>query len=168
MEPIVNGFGEMDVEFRAMLGKGEKFEHAAGIELTMPSASSNGLGTGQTVLRLAWGFSAPITSSTLLSGEVGYDKAVGTDRPQPGVHFLEPELILTQALGKRVAVFVDWDSYADFQTTRYIQTLKAGIEIELDRRRRWSLAPFAQFPLTSSSRTAEYKNSIGADLIYNF
>src|SRR5215469_9401282 len=29
-------------------------------------------------------------------------------------------------------------------------------------KQRWSLAPFAQFPLTNSSRGAEYKNSVGA------
>jgi hypothetical protein len=52
-----------------------------------------------------------------------------------------------------------------WQTTRYIQSVKAGIEIELNRRQTWSLAPFAQFPLTNSSRTAEYKNSVGA--VYN-
>jgi hypothetical protein len=55
-EPSANGFGDMNVEFRAMLGKGETFEHAAGIELILPSASSNVLGMGQTVLRWAWAF----------------------------------------------------------------------------------------------------------------
>lgn len=65
-------------------------------------------------------------------------------------------------------MFVDWDSYEDFHTTDYIQTLKAGLEIELDRKRKWSLAPFAQFPLTSASRAEEFKNSVGVDLIYNF
>jgi hypothetical protein len=114
------------------------------------------------------GFSAVITSHTLLSGEVGYDKAVATARPEPGVNFLEPELILTQALGKRVAVFVDWDSYEDFQAREYIQTLRAGLEIGLDRKQKWSLAAFAQFPLTTSPRAAEFKNSVGVDLIYNF
>lgn len=117
MGPSANGFGDMSVEFRAMLQKDEKFEQAAGIELTMPSASTNVLGTGQTVMRLAWGFSTPITSQTLLSGEVGYDNAVATQRSEPGVNFLEPELLLTQAFGKRIAVFVDWDSYEDFHTT---------------------------------------------------
>ena len=158
----------MTVEFRGMLGKGEKFEHVVGIELTMPSASNDLPGTGQTVIRLAWGFSIQITSHTLLTGEVGYNKAVYTQRSEPGVNYIEPELILTQALGKRAGVFFDWDTYDDFNSTEYIQTLRAGLEIELDHKQKWSLAPYTQFPLKRSSRAAEFKNSFGVDLVYNF
>jgi len=167
-KPNASGIGDMSVEFRGMLGKGEKFEHAAGIELTMPSASNDLLGTGQTVIRVAWGFSTQITSHTLLSGEVGYNKAVYTQRSETGVNYIEPELILTQALGKRVGVFLDWDTYDDFNSTEYIQTLRAGLEIELDHKQKWSLAPYAEFPLTRSSRVAEFKNSFGVDFVYNF
>lgn len=78
----------MNVDFRAMLQQGEKFEQPAGIGLTMPSASASVLGTGQTVMRLAWGFSTPITS-----GEVGYEKAAATQRSELGVNVLQPELI---------------------------------------------------------------------------
>ena len=168
MEPNANGIGDLTVEFRGMLGKGEKFEHVAGIEFTMPSASNDLLGAGQTVMRLAWGFSAQITSHTLLSGELGYNRAIHTQRSEPGVNYIEPELILTQALGKRVGVFLDWDTYEDFNRTQYILTLKAGLEIELDHKQKWSLTPYAQFPLTRSSQAAEFKNSLGVDLIYNF
>ena len=168
MEPNANGIGDITVEFRGMLGKGEKFEHVAGIEFTMPSASNDLLGAGQTVMRLAWGFSAQITSHTLLSGELGYNRATHTQRSEPRVNYIEPELILTEALGKRVAVFLDWDTYEDFNRTQYIQTLKAGLEIELDHKQKWSVTPYAQFPLTGSSRAAEFKNSVGVDLIYNF
>src|SRR5215831_18228499 len=71
------------------------------------------------------------------------------------------------SFGKRVAVFFDWDSDEDVPT-EYIQTLKAGLETELSRQQKWGLASFFRLPLTSGPRTAEYKNSVGTDLIYNF
>jgi len=167
-EPNASGIGDLSVEFRARLTKSEKFDQAAGVELTMPSASNNLLGTGDTVIKASWGFSTQIAPHTLLSGEVSYNKAIQNQRSQPGVNYLEPELILAQGFGKRVGVFLDWDGYYDFNRADYIQTLKAGLELELDHREKWSLAPYAQFPLTGSSRAAEFNSSVGLDLIYNF
>src|SRR5271157_3189174 len=77
-EPSGDGLGDIKLEFRGMLGKGEKFEYAAGIEITVPSASNDLVGENETVIRLVWGFSAQVTPHTLLSGELGYNKAVQT------------------------------------------------------------------------------------------
>jgi hypothetical protein len=40
VEPSANGIGDITLEFHGMLTKGEKFEQAAGLELTRPSSSS--------------------------------------------------------------------------------------------------------------------------------
>jgi hypothetical protein len=168
MEPSANGMGDIILEFRGMLTKGEKFEQAAGIELTLPSASHDVLGENQTVFKAVWGFSAQITSHTLLSGEVGYNKGVRSGPFQTEINSIEPELIFSQAFGNRFGAFLEWNNYYEFNVSEYVQTLKVGLEVELDRKQKWSLAPYAVFPLNHVSREAEFKNSVGVDLVYNF
>jgi hypothetical protein len=132
-ETSVNGIGDIKLEFRGMLGKGEKFEHAAGIELTLPSASNDEIGEGQKVLTFIWGCSAQLTTHTLLSAELGYNKAVQNQRETPGVNSIEPELILSQAFAGRFEGYLDWDSYYDFGVDEYVQTVQRGLEFALDR-----------------------------------
>jgi hypothetical protein len=168
MEPSANGMGDITLEFRGMLTKGEKFEQAAGIELTLPSASHDVLGEGQTVLKFVWGFSAQVTSHTLLSGQVGYNNGVHSGPSQTEINRIEPQLILSQAFRNRFAAFLEWNSYYDFNVNEYVQTLKVALEVGLDRKQKWSIVPYAVFPLNHASREAEFKNSVGFDLVYNF
>lgn len=132
-EPSANGIGDIKLEFRGMLGKGEKFEHAAGIELTLPSTSNDEIGEGQTVLTFIWGCSTQLTTHTLLSAELGYNKAVQNQRETPGVNSIEPELILSQAFARRFDGYLDWDRYYDFGVDEYVQTVQRGLEFALDR-----------------------------------
>jgi len=106
-EPSGNGLGDIKLELRGMLGKGERFEHAAGFEITVPSASNDLVGESETVIRLVWGFSTQVTPHTLLSGELGYNKAVQTSHGLPGANDIEPELILAQAFAKRIGGYLD-------------------------------------------------------------
>jgi len=69
-EPSSNGLGDIKLQVRGMIGRGEKFEHAAGLEITVPSASHEPIGEGETVLKVVWGFSMQLTPHTLLSGEL--------------------------------------------------------------------------------------------------
>jgi hypothetical protein len=176
VQPDAGGIGDIEVEFRGMLTKGEKFEQAAGIVLAVPSASNNLigdsvgdlLGTGQTVLRLEWGFSVQVTPHTLLSGEVAYNKAVQTRRSEPDVNNIETQLIVSQALGKRFGASVEWTGYYEFHDSEYVETLKPELQVELDRKQKWSIAPYAVFALGPISQAAEFKYSVGCDLIYTF
>ena len=152
--------------FRGMLGKGEKFENAAGIEITLPSASNEELGEEQTVLRFVWGFSGQLSSHTLLSGEVGYNKAVENQHETPGINSIEPELILSQVFAKRFGGYLDWDNYYEFDIDRYVTTLQVGLEFALDHHEKWSFSPYVLFPLNHSSRIIETKNAVGFGLIY--
>ena len=167
-EPSGNGLGDIKLQFKGMLGKGEKFEHAAGIEITTPSASNDKVGEGETVLRVAWGFTQEITRHTLLSGELGYNKAVHARHGLPGTNDIEPELILAQAFAKRISGFLDWDTYYDFNASEYAQALKAGLNIELGHRDKWNLSPSIQFPLNHFTRVTEIKSSVGVELSFNF
>lgn len=167
-EPSGSGLGDIVLKFRGMLGQGEKFEHAAGIEITVPSASNDQVGENETVIRLVWGFSAQLTPRTLLSGELGYNKAVQTSHGLPGTNSIEPELILSQAFAKRAGGYLDWDTYYDFSVSEFGQTMKAGLEFELDHKEKWGLAPYFQFPLNHFTRITEFKNSVGVELSYNF
>jgi len=167
-EPGGSGLGDIKLQFRGMLGKWEKFEHAAGIEITVPSASNDLVGENETVIRLVWGFSAQVTPHTMLSGELGYNKAVQTSHALTGTNNIEPELILAQAFDKRVGGYLDWDTYYDFHAGEYAQTLKVGIEFELDHMGKWGLSPCFQFPLNHFTRITDIKNTVGVELSYNF
>ena len=167
-EPSGNGLGDIKLEFRGMLGKWEKFEYAAGIEITIPSATNNLVGENEIVIKLVWGFSTQVTPHTLLSGELGYNKAVQTSHNLPGTNNIEPELILSQAFAKRIGGYLDWNTYYDFNASEYAQTLRVGLNVELDRKEKWSLSPYFEFPLNHFTRITEIKNLVGVDLSYNF
>jgi len=167
-ESSVNGLGDITLDFRGMLGKSEKFEHAAGLEITLPSASNDRIGDSQTVLKFIWGCSAQLTTHTLLSAEVGYNKAVQNQRATPGVNNIEPEIILSQAFAKRVGGYLDWDNYYEFNVDEYVQTLEIGLEIALDRQEKWTFSPYVLFPLSHASRIIETKNAVGVDVSYQF
>lgn len=167
-EPSGRGLGDIKLQFRGMLGKWERFEHAAGIEITVPSASNDPVGEHQTAIRLVRGFSTQVTPLTLLSGELGYNKAVQTSHGLAGTNNLQPELILAQAFAKCAAGYLDWDTYYDFNASEYAQTLKVGLEFELDHKEKWGLSPYFQFRLNHFTRITEIKNSVGFELIYVF
>lgn len=162
------GLGDIKLEFRGMLSKGEKFEQAAGVELTLPSASSDALGEGQTVLRLVWGCSGQLTPHTVLTGEFAYNKAVANSHAGPGVNSIEPELILSQIFAKRVGGYLNWDNYYEFNVDKYINTMKVALEIALDKKDKWGFAPYAVFPLSHASSLLETKLGVGFDLTYAF
>lgn len=166
-EHSATGVGDITLQFRGMLSKGEKFEQAAGIEVTVPSGSPP-LADGQTVLKFVWGFSAALARDTLLNGEIGYNRAVGNQYPVPDTNSFEPELILTQGLTKRIDGYLDWDNYYEFNLHEYVMTLQPGLDIALDRKKRWTLSPFAIFPLNHASRMVETGFAAGFDFAYNF
>ena len=139
-EPNANGVGDILLEFIGRLGKTEKFEHTAALEVTVPSANDALArlsvigGEGETVIRPAWGFTTQVTASTLLSGNLAYSKAVHTRYGFEGTNQIEPELILSQAFSKRVGGFLEWNTYYDFNATRWALALQVGIDFLLDRK----------------------------------
>ena len=167
-EPSSHGLGDITVKFIDMLDQGEKFEHAAGIEITAPSASSHLIGEGETVMKLVWGFSTQVTPHTLLSGQLGYNLAVQASQGHPGSNEIEPELILAQAFAKRVGGYIDWDSYYDFNASKYLQILKLGVDVELDRKQKWSVSPYFEFPLNHFTQTTGIKKNVGFEVSYHF
>ena len=173
-EPNANGIGDILLEFTGMLGKTEKFEHAAAVEVTAPSASDDLVrlgvlgGEGETVIRAAWGFSTQVTAHTLLSGNLAYNKAVHARHGLETTNEIEPELILSQAFGKRVGGYLDWDTYYDFPASEWAQTLKVGIEFVLDRKEKWSVSPYFAFALNDFAREADFRNNAGFYLSYHF
>src|SRR5208283_4495636 len=46
--------------------------------------------------------------------------------------------------------------------------LRVGLNVELDRKEKWSLSPYFEFPLNHFTRITEIKNLVGVDLSYNF
>jgi Putative MetA-pathway of phenol degradation len=167
-DPDETGLGDIKLDFRGMVSKGEKFEHAFGIDVTLPSSTHLLLDDGQTELKPVWGFSAQVTGSTLLSGDLGYNKAVQTRREEPKFNNLESTIVLSQAFVKRFAVFVESDSYYEFSYKGYAQTLKPGAELLVDRREKWSLSPYVLVSLTHLARLLETKVAVGMDLSYKF
>ncbi len=162
------GFGDVKVAFRGILGKSALFEHGAEIEFTFPTASDRGLGLNQTIFRGLWGFSRSITGSTLLSGNLAYNKAVQTDHGYTGENSFEPELILTQALSKRIAVFADYDLYYSFNQSQLGQTMKFGVVWVFGPGQTWDLSPYAQLPLNQFTRRTNLNSDVGIDFSYHF
>jgi hypothetical protein len=173
-EPNANGVGDILVEFIGMLGKTEKFEHSAALEVTVPSASDALVrlgvigGEGETVIKPAWGFTTEVTALTLLSGNLAYSKAVHTRHGLEGTNEIEPKLILSQAVSKRVGGYLEWNTYYDFNDTRWAQFLQVGIDFVLDRKERWNLSPYFAFALNDFAREMDFKNAAGFDLSYHF
>jgi hypothetical protein len=173
-EPNANGVGDILVEFIRRLGKTEKFEHSAALEVTVPSANDALVrlgvigGEGETVIRPAWGFTTEVTARTLLSGNLAYSKAVHTRHGLEGTNEIEPELILSQAFTKRVGGYLDWNTYYDFNDSRWAQFLQVGIGFMLDRKEKWNLSPYFAFALNDFARHVDFKNTAGFDLSYHF
>ena len=49
-----------------------------------------------------------------------------------------------------------------------MQTLKLGLEFGVDRKEKWTIAPYVVFPLNHASRIIETKLGVGFDLTYAF
>jgi hypothetical protein len=128
-----------------MLWRGEKFEHAAGLELTLPSASNDSIGEGQTVIKVLWGFAAQMTPRTLLSGGLGYNKTVQNQRGTPEVNSIESDIILRQEFARRLAGYLDWDNIYEFSVDQYASTLEAGMNFALDQKKNGPLVPLWSF-----------------------
>ena len=96
------GIGDMKLQLRGTLQKKEKCEQAAGAELSLPSAGANVVGHDQLILRLVWGFTGQLARKTLLSGELGYNKALVNQGADHGVNSIGPDLILIQELTRRL------------------------------------------------------------------
>jgi len=173
-EPNASGVGDILLEFIGMLGKTEKFEHSAALEVTVPSANDALArlsvigGEGETVIRPAWGFTTQVTASTLLSGNLAYSKAVHTRYGFEGTSQIEPGLILSQAVSKRVGGFLEWNTYYDFNATRWALALQVGIDFLLDRKEKWNLSPHFAFALNDFAREMEFRSAAGFDLSYHF
>jgi hypothetical protein len=162
--PSGSGLGDIKLNFRAVLDDTGKFKSAALVEFTFPSASNTLTGFGQNIVKSAWGFSAPLASRTVLSATLAYNKAVSARPGQQGINSFEAEPVLAQEFAKRVAGFLDWDMYQDFNFDRFGQTMKGGLTIALDRSSRFSVTPYAQFPLNNFTSRYNIKSDVGFDL----
>ncbi len=162
------GIGDMKVEFAAVLSQSDRFTNGATAEFTFPSASHEALGDGQNVMKLAWSFSTPLSKQTLLNGILAYNKGLSAREGEQGFNSIEPEAVLVQGFGKRAAAFLDWDTYWDFNADQFGQTMKFGLEFQLDRASRWFLSPYAQFPLNHFTSSTNIKSDSGLDLTFRY
>lgn len=171
--PDAAGIGDITLKFRGMLGKGEKFEQVAGLAITVPSGSQGLIDEGhildgQTVLGVEWGCTAKLTEHTEVSFDLRYHKGVHNRGPGPKRNYVEPELIVTQALAKHVAGYLEWNQYYEFSKSLYVPLLKPGFEIAMDREKKWSISPFIVFPLNRNARIEETKLGVGVVLNFTF
>ncbi len=160
--------GDIKLSLNAGLGRWDRFTNAATIEATLPSASEPGLGLGQNLLRMAWGFSIPLARETVLSGTLAYNKGVSAPAGQQGANSFEPEWVLAQGIGRHLAGFLDWDTYRDFNAGQFGQTLKAGLVIQLEKTKRWSASPYGQFPLNHFTSAGNIRSDAGVDVSFRY
>ena len=162
------GTGDIQLEFRRMISKGERFEQAAGVQVIAPSATDELLEDGQTQLGLAWGLSSEVGKRTTLDVEFHYRKAVSSKFGTPKLHSVGVEAILTRAFTQRVAAYLDSDNYYEFSVHGYVNLLKAGVQVLLDRQKKWGLSPYVLFPSTQAARQVETRGAAGLDLTFEF
>jgi len=166
--PSASGLGDIKLITSAVLGDTGKFKNAVVAEFTFPSASKDILGLGQTIIKGAWSFSTPLSERTALSGILGYNKAVNTNRGQQGVNSFEPQAVLVRKFSGRVAGYLDYDTYRDFNANHFGQLLKGGLTFGLDPRLQWSVSPYAQFPLNHFTSSTNIKSDVGVELSWRF
>jgi hypothetical protein len=163
-----SGLGDVKLIVSAVLGDTGKFKNAVQAEFTLPSAANEVVGFGQTIVKAVWSFSTPLGERTVVSGILGYNKAVNTNRGQQGVNSFEPQTVLVHKFSGRVAGYLDYDTYEDFNAEQFGQTLKAGVTFGLDRQLRWSLSPYGQFPLNQFTSSTNIKSDVGAELSFRY
>ena len=162
------GLSDIKIDFNYLLGKNKRFSNAVRAEFTFPSASNDVIGLGQNIVKAAWGFSTPLTRRTVFSGILAYNKGMTARSGQQGFNTVEPEVVLTHKLAGRVAGFLDWDAYQDFNADRFGQLLKGGLTLQLDRKARWNLTPYGQFALNHFTASTNLKSDVGFDLDYRY
>lgn len=163
-----SGLGDIKLITTAVLGDTGKFKNAVAAEFTFPSASNDVSGLGQTIIKAVWSFSTPLGANTALSGILGYNKAVDTNKGQQGINTFEPQTVLVHKFSGRVAGYLDYDTYEDFNVDKFGQTLKGGLTFGLDSRLRWSLSPYAQFPLNHFTSSTNIKSDVGIELSWRY
>jgi hypothetical protein len=117
---------------------------------------------------MEWGFSTPLGDKTTLNRIFAYNKAITTRNGATGANSFEPQAVVAHAFAERVAGFLDWDTYRDFNAEDFGQTLKAGLTFALDARRRWSVSPYAQFPLNHFTSSTNLKSDVGSELSFRY
>jgi len=143
-----------------MLWKGERLEHAEGIEITVPLGSQvlineGHILDGQTVLSVAWGSTTQATGHTVFDANLHYYKAVHSRSTASKRNYIEPELIVTHAFTKRVAGYLECIQYYEFSQSHYVATLKPGVGFAIDSEVKWSISPYVVSPLNHISRMEE-------------
>jgi hypothetical protein len=166
--PSGRGLGDIKLNVSGVLGENAWFKHAAKVEVTFPSAPDSVKGAGQLVIKMAWAFTTPLGAKTVFNGILAYNKAATAREGYQGLNNLEPEAIVTHRFTNRVAGFLDYDTYWDFNVDEFGQTLKAGLLFALDEKARWSLSPYDQFPLNHFTSSTNLKNDVGIELSYRY
>lgn len=161
--PSGRGVGDVKLNITAILDESGRFKQAAKFEVTLPSAPDPVKGIGQTALKMAWSFSTALGEKTTLNGIFAYNKAVSAPEGTEGLNNFEPEAVLVRQITRWMAAYLDYDTYQDFVAEEFAQTLKGGLTFGLDRAGRWSLSPYAQFPLNHFTSMTNIKSDYGIE-----
>jgi hypothetical protein len=164
------GTGDIQLDFRGVIGKYERFEHAVGVGALVASSSHEDLDDGQTVLGAVWGCSAQITDRNTLDAIVRYKRGIYTKWGMPKRNNLGADVIATHAFTPRLAAYFEADGYYEFSQgiEGYAQTLKAGTEVIVDSMKKWSLSPYVLIPITHTARILETGGAAGIDLAFRY
>jgi hypothetical protein len=84
------------------------------------------------------------------------------------VNSFEPQAVLVRKFSGRVAGYLDYDTYRDFNANHFGQLLKGGLTFGLDPRLQWSVSPYAQFPLNHFTSSTNIKSDVGVELSWRF
>jgi hypothetical protein len=159
------GLGDIELAFGGNLYKGERFKMGALVELTVPSASDDFLGSGNTKIKPAWGFTVILHPRVELNTQFNYKRSLYITRGTPTNEF-EPDITLNLR-AKHVTWWTEYDSYYLFETDQYAQTQKFGFSKSFTRGdSKWIVAPYYSFPMSAAGRSTQYIHQVGIDVTW--
>jgi hypothetical protein len=168
LDRSANGIADFKLGFGGYISKSERFGQGVAIKVTFQTAYNSRLGGSNTVLEPYYSCTLPLGGRMLLTGTLTYGKAIRTRPGARPVSQIEPELAVSRTLGKRVAAYIDWDSYYSFTFDEFGQKLKAGLGVSLDAKNRWSLSPYVEFPLNNFTTRTNEKRAAAVSLKFYY
>jgi hypothetical protein len=171
--PDYRGLGDARMELRGILSKTQNAEHVLAVGVTVPTGNQSLVEhghsvDGQTVASIAWGGEFRAATQTLIYGSVQYNKGLTVRTEGPKRNFIQPDVIVTQGLSPRFAVYAEYSSYYEFSIHEYVPVAKLGLEIAVDRDARWTLSPRVLIPLNHAARIEETKIAAGLAVTYRY
>ena len=133
-------------------------------EVTVPTASENALGGGNTNLKGTWGITCVLSSRFEFYGSFSYKQSVSTSRGAPVKQF-EPDVAVNMRVLK-TTWYVESDSYYDFNPEQFAPMVKTGLARGWGSTKSWTTTAYIEWPLNAYARATQHHLNVGLDVTW--